>query len=52
MSAHAANTMNSLRWSFRTAFLLGFLICVALLAYALYEELYRNQIPCYLCVMQ
>jgi disulfide bond formation protein DsbB len=44
--------MNPLRWSFRAACLLGFLICVALLGYALYEELYRNQIPCYLCVMQ
>lgn len=44
--------MNPLRWSFRTAFLIGFLICAALLGYALYEELYRNQMPCYLCVMQ
>ena len=44
--------MNPLRWSFRTAFLIGFLICVALLGYALYEELYQGQMPCYLCVMQ
>lgn len=45
-------SMNPLRWSFRVAFLIGFLICVALLGYALYEELYQNQMPCYLCVMQ
>lgn len=44
--------MNPLRWSFRIAFLLGFVICVALLGYAVYEELYQSQVPCYLCVMQ
>ncbi|TAN07113.1 MAG: disulfide bond formation protein B [Rhodanobacteraceae bacterium] len=44
--------MNPFRWSFRTAFLIGFAICVALLGYALYEELYQGQMPCYLCVMQ
>jgi len=44
--------MNPFRWSFRIAFLIGFLICAALLGYALYEEMYQNQIPCYLCVMQ
>jgi disulfide bond formation protein DsbB len=44
--------MNPFHWSYRTAFLLGFLICVGLLGYALYEELYRSQMPCYLCVMQ
>lgn len=44
--------MNPLRWSYRVAFLVGFVVCVALLGYALYEEIYQGQMPCYLCVMQ
>lgn len=44
--------MNPLRWSFRTAFLLGFVICVALLGYALYAEQQLNLVPCNLCILQ
>ena len=44
--------MNPLRWSFRTAFLLGFLICVAMLGYALYAEQQLHLMPCNLCVLQ
>src|SRR6185312_1956594 len=45
-------TMNPLRWSFRTAFLLGFVICVALLGYALYAEQQLHLMPCNLCILQ
>lgn len=44
--------MNPLRWSFRTAFLLGFVICVALLGYALYAEQQLHLSPCNLCILQ
>lgn len=44
--------MNPLRWSFRVAFLLGFLICVALLGYALYAEQQIGLTPCNLCILQ
>lgn len=44
--------MNPLRWSFRTAYLLGFLICAALLGYALYAEQQLHVMPCNLCVLQ
>ena len=44
--------MNPLRWSFRNAFLLGFLICVALLGYAWYAQMYLGLMPCYLCWLQ
>lgn len=44
--------MNPLRWSFRTAFLLGFLACVALLGYAIYAEQRLNLTPCNLCILQ
>ena len=44
--------MNPLRWSFRTAFLLGFLICVGLLGYALYAEQQLHLMPCNLCILQ
>lgn len=44
--------MNPLRWSFRQAFLLGFLICIALLAYAVYTEMYLGLTPCNLCILQ
>ena len=38
--------MNPLRWSFRIAFLLGLVICVALLGYALYAEQQLRLMPC------
>lgn len=44
--------MNPLRWSFRVAFLIGFLICVALLGYAVYSEQQLHLTPCNLCILQ
>ncbi len=44
--------MNPFRWIFRIAFLLGFLICVALLGYALYAEQKLGLEPCNLCILQ
>lgn len=44
--------MNPIRWSFRLAFLVGFLICIALLAYAVYTEMYLGLTPCNLCILQ
>jgi len=39
-------------WSFRARFLAGFLGCVALLAYAIYTQLYQGLEPCPLCIFQ
>lgn len=44
--------MNPLRWSFRAQFLLGFLICAGLLAYAIYMQLHMGLEPCPLCIFQ
>ncbi|MBN8737444.1 MAG: disulfide bond formation protein B [Xanthomonadales bacterium] len=44
--------MNPFRWSFRAAYLIGFLICAALLGYALYAEQQLHLTPCNLCVLQ
>jgi protein dithiol:quinone oxidoreductase len=44
--------MNPLRWSYRVSFFLGFLICVALLAFALYAEYELGMEPCPLCIFQ
>ena len=44
--------MNPFRWSFRVAYLIGFLICVALLGYALFAEQQLHLMPCNLCVLQ
>lgn len=44
--------MNPFRWSYRVAYLVGFVVCVALLAYALYSEKYLGLAPCNLCVLQ
>lgn len=44
--------MNPLRWSFRIQFLLGFVTCVALLAFALYSQYYGGLLPCPLCTFQ
>lgn len=41
-----------LRGSFRTQFLLGFLACVALLAYAIFLQLHDGLEPCNLCIFQ
>ena len=44
--------MNPFRWSFRAQFLLGFLICVALLGFALYSQYFLGLNPCPLCSFQ
>ena len=44
--------MNPLSWSFRTSFLLGFVVCFSLLGFALYAEYYLGMTPCPLCVFQ
>lgn len=38
--------------SYRSAYLLGFLICIALLGYALYAQYVLDMIPCPLCIFQ
>ena len=44
--------LNPLRATFRIQFLLGFLACVGLMAYALYAEHVLGLDPCPLCIFQ
>ncbi|MCC4612716.1 MULTISPECIES: disulfide bond formation protein B [Xanthomonas] len=44
--------MNPFRWGFRAQFLLGFLACAGLLAYAIYVQLHLGLEPCPLCIFQ
>ena len=44
--------MNPFRWSYRVSFLVGFLICVGLLGFALYAEYHWGMNPCPLCIFQ
>lgn len=44
--------MNPFRWSFRAQFLLGFLVCVALLGYALFVQFVQKIEPCPFCIFQ
>lgn len=44
--------MNPLRWSYRFSFLFGFLICAALLGFALYAQYVLMMDPCPLCILQ
>ena len=44
--------MNPFRWSYRVSFLVGFLICAALLCFALFAERYWHLSPCPLCIFQ
>lgn len=44
--------MNPFKASFRTQYLLGFLACAGLLAYAFYLQLYQHLEPCPLCIFQ
>ncbi len=44
--------MNPFRWSYRVKFLLGFLICAGLLAFALYAQYVLMMDPCPLCILQ
>jgi len=43
---------NPFRASFRSQFLLGFLACAGLLAYALYTQFAGGLLPCPLCIFQ
>lgn len=45
-------TMNPFRWPFRVQFLFGALACMALLAYALYEQFQMGLEPCPKCIFQ
>lgn len=45
-------TSNPFAWSFRAQFLTGFVLCVALLAYALYVQFGMLMMPCPLCILQ
>jgi protein dithiol:quinone oxidoreductase len=44
--------MNPFRWSYRVSFLVGFLICAGLIAFALYAQYVLNMDPCPLCILQ
>ncbi|ALN92679.1 MULTISPECIES: disulfide bond formation protein B [Lysobacter] len=44
--------MSPFKASFRIQYLLGFLACAALLAYAFYLQLYQHLEPCPLCIFQ
>lgn len=45
-------TANPFAWTFRSQFLTGFLLCAALLAYALYVQFGMLMLPCPLCILQ
>ncbi|WP_158882160.1 disulfide bond formation protein B, partial [Rhodanobacter sp. L36] len=44
--------MNPFQWSYRTRFFAGFLICAALLGFALYAQYVLMMDPCPLCILQ
>ncbi|HBK46082.1 MAG TPA: disulfide bond formation protein B [Xanthomonadaceae bacterium] len=44
--------MNPFRWGFRAQMALGFVICAALLAYAIFLQLHQGLEPCPLCIFQ
>lgn len=44
--------MNPLRWSYRLSFTVGFLVCAALMGFALYAEYVWQLVPCPLCIFQ
>lgn len=44
--------MNPLRWSFRVSLLAGFLVCAALIGFALYAQHMLQMDPCPLCILQ
>ncbi|MGH8079755.1 MAG: disulfide bond formation protein B [Lysobacter sp.] len=44
--------MNPFKASFRIQYLLGFLACVGLLAFAFYLQIYQHLEPCPLCIFQ
>lgn len=45
-------SMNPFAWSFRAQMLLGFVVCAALIAFALYSQLHDGLTPCPLCIFQ
>jgi disulfide bond formation protein DsbB len=45
-------TLNPFAWPFRIQFLFGFLVCVALLAYAVFAQYGQMFEPCPLCIFQ
>lgn len=45
-------TKNPARFSFRIQFLLGFLACAGVLAYAIYVQMHDRLEPCPLCIFQ
>ena len=44
--------LNPFRWPFRTQYLTGFIVCVALLAYAYYVQFALGIEPCPMCIFQ
>lgn len=44
--------MNPFRWPFRLQFAAGFIVCVALLGYAHYEQFVEGIEPCPMCIFQ
>jgi protein dithiol:quinone oxidoreductase len=44
--------LNPFTWSFRKQYLAGFLVCVTLLAYAIYVQFQLEIEPCPLCIFQ
>lgn len=44
--------MSPFRWSYRVSFLVGFLSCVGLLAFALFAQYHWGMFPCPLCIFQ
>lgn len=44
--------MRTMRSSYRAVFLAGFVVCVLLLAFALFAEHYWGMFPCPLCIFQ
>lgn len=44
--------MNPFRWPFRVQYAAGFIVCVALLAYAYYEQFAEGIEPCPMCIFQ
>ena len=43
---------NPFAWPFRAQYLTGFVVCVLLLAYAIYEQLQLGVEPCPMCIFQ
>ncbi len=44
--------LNPFAWSFRIQYLFGFIVCAALIAYALYADKILGFDPCPLCIFQ